>query len=281
MTIAAQVPADGGEDRSTLAPEIGLRPLPGFELALRGYHRGQVDRFAARADARLAAIAAELALARQRTGDLRQQVDRLSADVAKCTCDATTPQSRVVGARIEEVFRLAEEEADGLRLRAEQESEQLRVAAAHLLADAEENARTATKDFETALAARRVVEDRALAQRKTESEQYLADARSLLDRVRGLSAEALNTIRGLLATVEDQHDVLTEEAAQMDRAHAHRSIELDGARIDCAEVDGVAVDRPVRLDGAVQVDGIAGVEQAVQADRAQRREQRVDHGHTG
>jgi cell division septum initiation protein DivIVA len=252
MTVAEQVPADGGEDRSTLAPEIGLRPLPGFELALRGYHRGQVDRFAARADARLAAMAAELALARQRTSDLGQQVDRLSAEMAKCTCDAAAPQSRVVGARIEEVFRLAEEEAEGLRLRAERESEQLRVAAAHLLADAEENARTATRDFEEALAARRAKEDRAFAARQAESEQYLADARSLLHRVRGLSAEALNTIRGLLATVEDQHGVLTEEAEQLDRAHTSRQL---GATIgSTSEADCAAVDA---TPGGVTVDGIA------------------------
>jgi cell division septum initiation protein DivIVA len=269
MTVteqAEQVPTDGGEDRSTLAPEIGLRPLPGFELALRGYHRGQVDRFAARADARLAAIAAELALARQRTSDLAQQVDRLSANLAKCTCDATTPQSRVVGARIEEVFRLAEEEAEGLRLGAERESEQLRLAAAQLLADAEENARTATQDFEEALAVRRAKEDRVLAERQAESEQYLADARSLLHRARGLSADALNTIRGLLATVEDQHEVLAEEAESMDRAHASRQFgaTVGGAtEADCAEVDAV---------GGMTVDGIAiEVDRSIHLRRTRQR----------
>src|SRR3954452_16500049 len=119
---------------SALVGEIELRGENGFELSLRGYHRGQVDRYVATLQMRLTTVETELASARYREQQLAGRVERLNTELRQCTCGDES--SKAVGGRIQQMIELAEQEADELRRQAADELEHARVEGEAMLADA-------------------------------------------------------------------------------------------------------------------------------------------------
>src|SRR6266545_2904570 len=144
---------------------IGTGGEPGFELALRGYDRKQVDRYVDRLVTENAALLAE-----------RDEVRRRSVSGDRASY-------RHLGARVEQILSLAEEEADFLKQRAANETTQQREAASKLLGETKLEADKARKDFETALAARRADEERADADRRAKVDAYVAEKTAEIQRL--------------------------------------------------------------------------------------------------
>src|SRR5215475_12272269 len=85
-TLQATVPELTGEDAYLIGEKVGLPAYSGFELALRGYDRRQVDRYVTRAQRRIDELAAELAVVSRREHDLATRVETLSEAASRCSC---------------------------------------------------------------------------------------------------------------------------------------------------------------------------------------------------
>ena len=204
---------------SALVGEIELRPENGFELSLRGYHRAQVDRYIATLQMRLTTLETELASARYREQQLAGRVERLTTELKQCTCGDES--SRVVGARIQRMIELAEEEASALRAQADQDLEKARVAGDALLADARKHAEDAMRDFQTALSQRRNEEARAEAARRAQwdarRQRQREAAENLLATTRSVGGDSLQVTRRLLDALTEEHAKLTAEVEMAEK----------------------------------------------------------------
>jgi hypothetical protein len=204
---------------SALAGEIELRPENGFELSLRGYHRAQVDRYIATLQMRLTTLETELASVRYREQQLAGRVERLNTERRRCTCGDES--SKVVGARIQQMIELAEEEAGALRAEAEQDLEKARAAGETMLADARKHAEDAMRDFQTALSQRRNEEARAEAARRAQwdarRQRQREAAENLLATTRSVGNDSLQVTRRLLDALTEEHAKLTAEVEMAEK----------------------------------------------------------------
>src|SRR5262249_7192642 len=95
-----------------------------FDIVLRGYHKGQVDKELARADAIVAAITGERDEAYAQIQALVAQVHELQMHLAtlrrRTAADATV-SFRHLGPRVEQILTLAEEQAEAIRASAIQD----------------------------------------------------------------------------------------------------------------------------------------------------------------
>jgi hypothetical protein len=212
---------------SALVGEIELRPESGFELSLRGYHRAQVDRYVATLQMRLTTLEAELSSSRYREEQLTGRVDRLIGELQQCTCSEDQSTSRMLGGRIEQILRLAEEEAAEVRKQAQVALEQAHDEAGAIVAEARRNAEDAMRDFQSLLAQRRSEEARAEAARRMQWEARRAkqreEAEEVLTSTRALTADGLTLTRRLLDVLSSQHATLTEEVQAVEKTLANLS----------------------------------------------------------
>ena len=212
---------------SALVGEIELRPESGFELSLRGYHRAQVDRYVATLQMRLTTLETELSSSRYREEQLTGRVDRLTGELEKCTCSEDQSTSRMLGGRIEQILRLAEEEAGEVRHQAQLLLERARGEADAIIAEARKHAEDAMRDFQSLLAQRRSEEARAEAARRMQWEarrqKQREEAEEILSSTRALTADGLTLTRRLLDVLAGQHATLTEELQSVEKTMANLS----------------------------------------------------------
>jgi hypothetical protein len=212
---------------SALVGEIELRPESGFELSLRGYHRAQVDRYLATLQMRLTTLEAELASSRYREEQLTGRVDRLSGELQNCTCAEDPSTSRMLGGRIEQILRLAEEEAAEVREQGQLALQRARDEADAIIAEARGHAEEAMRDFQGILAQRRSEEARAEAARRMQWEarrqRQREEAEEVLASMRALTTEGLTLTRRLLDVLAGQHATLTEEVQAVEKTLANMS----------------------------------------------------------
>lgn len=98
-----------------------------FDAAVRGYHRGQVDRYLAILEAEQADLIRRVRDAEQRLADAHAQLARLRAELASRPLDpATAPPAAWLGHQLEQILTLAEQEADRIRADARRERDALR-----------------------------------------------------------------------------------------------------------------------------------------------------------
>src|SRR4029453_14320821 len=91
---------------------------PGFDIALRGYERRQVDRYVAQVEAGGAAPAAERDEAYRQVQALAGQVHDVQnqmAELRRHTATDATVSFRHLGPRVEQILALAEEQAEAIR----------------------------------------------------------------------------------------------------------------------------------------------------------------------
>src|SRR5690242_8992912 len=163
---------------------------PGFDIALRGYERRQVDRYVAQVEAEVAALAAERDEAYRQVQALAGQVHDVQnqmADLRRHTAADASVSFRHLGPRVEQILALAEEQAEAIRAGAVDGVERERAEAHRILDEARERANQAIRDFELALDSRRKEEEKAAAERRTVVAAELADAEL---QARTLRAEA-------------------------------------------------------------------------------------------
>jgi hypothetical protein len=172
-----------------------------FEIVRRGYEPQQVDR-------RISALARDLQAARQRTVELERRVEELHLQ-SKKDAPADAPTFAGLGARIEQMLGLADEETKELRARALEETEQHRAlseqAADKVRAEAERYAQE--RRSETDAEAARVLED---ARRQSDQ---LRDSTERDAKTRREEAEAL---------FEGNRAKAAQAAADFETTLAHR-----------------------------------------------------------
>src|SRR3954463_842791 len=84
---------------------------PSFETALRGYEKKQVERYVARAENEIAALAAEREQAYTQVQAMAAQIDRLQQEAARARRQSglgTEVSFRHLGPRVEHILALAE-----------------------------------------------------------------------------------------------------------------------------------------------------------------------------
>jgi hypothetical protein len=208
-----------GEDAYLIDEKIGLQAYSGFESALRGYDRRQVDRYVTRTQRRIDELTAELAVVSRREHELLSRVEEMSGSMSGCTCGPDRSESEVVGVRLRQILNLAHEEAEDARRRAEEESQAMREEATGVLAQARRDAERAAADFEIALADRRSAEAAKDAERRAAvdgwADQRVGEAREtarrLIEHASGVSGQVVSSARWLVDALGAHRDALTEQ----------------------------------------------------------------------
>src|SRR3954470_21506961 len=194
---------------------------PSFETALRGYERKQVERYVARAENEIAALAAEREQAYSQMQAMNAQIERLQQEVVQVRKQnglGAEVSFRHLGPRVEQILTLAEEQAEAIKASATDDIAGRLAEAERIRAEAEAHAHDGIRDFEIALAARRAEEERADAAKRAAAEKALIASRQAAEQIRA-DAEAIRT----RARAEAQQ--LTERTAQ----ETHRiRVEADG-----------------------------------------------------
>jgi len=245
-----------GEDAYLIDEKIGLQAYSGFESALRGYDRRQVDRYVTRTQRRIDELTAELAVVSRREHELLSRVEEMSGSMSRCTCGPDRSESEVVGVRLRQILNLAHEEAEDARHRAEEESQAMREEATGVLAQARRDAERAAADFEIALADRRAAEAAKDAERRAAvdgwADQRVGEAREtarrLIDHASGVSGQVVASARWLVDALGAHRDALTEQLNGVRRRiEALPAIEPAAA---VAAVDRAAPPKPAPVPGA-------------------------------
>src|SRR6185369_4716017 len=143
----------GMAQQSSLTFFDNANSQPDFTVVLRGYDRPQVDDFVQRLNAALAQSEAARAEAEQRLGEAQRR--HRAADQAKQLEESSRPTLSGLGTRVEQILRLAEEQANehrgetkrdaegivsGSRLEAREITDKARAEAAAMKASAERDA---------------------------------------------------------------------------------------------------------------------------------------------
>src|SRR5262249_62371111 len=98
--VSSPVPELTGEDAYLIDEKAGLHAHSGFDLALRGDDRRQVDRYVTRTQRRIDELSAELTVVGRREGELATPVGELSGSASRCTGAPGLPEPDVGGARV-------------------------------------------------------------------------------------------------------------------------------------------------------------------------------------
>ncbi|HLT69929.1 MAG TPA: hypothetical protein VKZ72_07170, partial [Acidimicrobiales bacterium] len=119
---------------TTSSPSPANGGTPDFTIVLRGYERTQVDMYIERLHARIDELTEAASKAKNGTSDARERIaelERKVAEQAKQLEERAQPTLSGLGTRVEQLLRLAEEQANEHRNEAKREAEKL-IAAAHL-----------------------------------------------------------------------------------------------------------------------------------------------------
>ena len=150
---------------------------PSFETALRGYEKKQVERYVARAENEIAALAAEREQAYSQIQAMASQIERLQQDVTQARRDSGIGGEvsfRHLGPRVELILATAEEQAEAIKASATDDIAGRLAEAERIRAEAEAHAQIGIRDFVITLAARRAEEARADAAKRAAAEKTIA-----------------------------------------------------------------------------------------------------------
>jgi cell division septum initiation protein DivIVA len=222
---SAAVPEITGNKAPLTGEEGDLHAYSGFDGALRGYDRRQVNKYVSRTRDRLDELAAELAATRQKEAVLSTRLDELSKASSMCSCDPNKPESAVVGARLRQIIDIATAEADDLRARADSESRAMREEAENALLEARQQAEQATSALEAMLAHRRSAEEAASIERRAAiegwAERHVTEAREtarrVIERAGAVSSQVIASARWLVDALGAHRDALSEQLGGVQR----------------------------------------------------------------
>ena len=185
-----------------------------FPTELRGYKRSDVD-------SAIAALRGDLIqAAKERQGALGE-VAELKNELAALGGGENGPTYAGLGARLEAILRIAEEQSTSLIGQADINAEKLlalaKIDAASALETAAREAERLTSDATNEVATLR---DGA----RSESEKLMADAKEEAQRVRGEALEEAASIRGAVATESAKFRASAKGESKALRAEAERSL---------------------------------------------------------
>src|SRR3712207_2001113 len=116
-----------GEEIFDLGEDVTSEPT--FESALRGYDKRQVDRYVARAEGEIAALAADREQAYAQLQAMAGQLEQVQGELGQARRRVGVSGQvsfRHLGPRVEQILTLAEEQAEAIRSGASNEVSKLR-----------------------------------------------------------------------------------------------------------------------------------------------------------
>jgi cell division septum initiation protein DivIVA len=157
---------------SRIAEHNGVDLL--FEDAIFGYEKHQVDQYVTATNERMQTLAAEV----QRLSTVEQELDVARTDIARLTSEmANVEPHTVIPPRLQQILRLAHDEAQGIRAQAAEELRRARIESQTIRANATREAADARRDFELALHEHR-------REQMAAADGILADARRDAERIK-------------------------------------------------------------------------------------------------
>lgn len=172
-----------------------------FEVQMRGYSRRQVDEFVARSRNHARDLEERLARSLDEVERLR-----LELSTARQAVSASKPAHEEVSERIQQILKLAADEATAQKTHADDEIAKLRSEAQK----ASDNTRAEAKSqAERMLAAAQEQAERAIAAARSEAENTRATARSEAERI---GADSRKNAETAIATAKAQAKQLLDEA---------------------------------------------------------------------
>ena len=260
-----------------------------FDIAVRGYHRGQVQEYMARSSQLLATLEQHLAVARADVQRAKSEADEARAETERLRTQQveSKPVHQEVSGRLSQILKLAAEEADQERATAEAEIAKLRAesnaaaeqAIAQARAQAEEVVTTAHRTAEAELAEARSTADSDLKRAREEADRLrLASVRqtqNLLDEARrragavnevsnhrletltathGEAVLRLGQIRDVLADLLDRDSAAGSLAEVVEAVLAPAQDIPDVEDVELVEDDDPALDAPEPAHDEVVVE---------------------------
>lgn len=177
----------------------------GFDIALRGYDRAQVDGYVARVEHAMAALVARADAAERRIADLAEALNAANADRLRLRAERSPAPEVRLGARLEQIMRLAEEQAEEIEAAA-------RDRAREIVADAEREADRLRAGVRAELA--------TLADRRRETRAALSRVNGEVARLAALAESAAEPAPTDPAPVEAAAPPPGQPPAQPDRVAA-------------------------------------------------------------
>src|SRR5689334_15783286 len=171
---------------------------PSFETALRGYEKKQVERYVARAENEIAALAQEREQAYSQIQAMAGQIDRLQQEITNARRQGPVGAEvsfRHLGPRVEQILALAEDQAEAIKASATDDIAARLAEAERIRAEAEAHAHDGIRDFEIALAARRAEEEKADAARRADTEKAVQASRQAAEQMRAEAEATLTRAR--------------------------------------------------------------------------------------
>lgn len=167
-----------------------------FDIAVRGYHRVQVQEYMARSSQLLATLEQHLATARADVQRARTEADRANTEVEhlRALAAESKPVHEEVSGRLSQILRLAAEEADQERATAEAEIVAMR--------------RDADGQAAQVVAEANAEAQRVLAEARQTAERELGGARETANRELGEARNEADRLR--LASVRQTQELLDE-----------------------------------------------------------------------
>lgn len=203
-------------EQSDVLPILTDDTQRGFDSAIRGYDRAQVDQFLARLEDQLRSVTAERDAAQARSGELAEQLSSVQAQIDSLRRQLRHANESVtaenVDAHVHQMVETAKSEAARIRRDAEAEAEHMRRSAV----DLETRSRKAGEDEAERIIAeatqRHADADDLFRRRITEAERYKANVEAELDSRRA-------------QTQADEDRLTTEAAARRERLDAEAAAE--------------------------------------------------------
>lgn len=190
-----------------------------FEPAMRGYNKRQVNEHVAHTQTQVRDLEQRLA----RAVDAAEQAQLELAAVREQS--SGRPAHEEVSDRLSQILRLAAEEAEQARSKAEGDIEQMRQTAEQEIGTLVQDARDEAEEI---ISRARAESDHTLAGAREESQQLLDGSRAEAERV---VAEATDHAERLRRQAEQRssvvNGVLTERVSALDRAHLEAVRRLD------------------------------------------------------
>jgi cell division septum initiation protein DivIVA len=215
--------------------DVGLNRR--FDLALRGYERSQVESYLANIEAENATLRHGRDVAADRVAMLEQRLEELHVELqtAQRQVAEFEPSYAGLGARVENILRLAEEEAVALRADASATGDRIRATAEDDAKRIRSDADREAKDIVTAA-------EREAGQRRSaalaEAEGARADAAKDAAAVRAEAASELEEARAKAA--QAARDFETTLARRRDQAEQELSARLAAAEQRLTETSDTA-----------------------------------------
>jgi hypothetical protein len=207
--------------------------LPVFEMALRGYEKRQVDKYVHQAESEISALTAEREEAFAQIAELGMVIAQLEHELmGSRRLIGDDISYRHLGARVEQILALAEEQAAEIRANAATGLTDEERVLRQTRADIDAEAKDTTRDFEIALTTRRADEERAAAKRREDvamevevAKAYAAKIRADVDKLYEAARLESERVGEATKAYAEQVRVETEAHARLVRSQVEAEIE--------------------------------------------------------